>query len=114
MWVLVIVVILVIAGVAIVASGRGSGLEELPPRGHDMEEFVSPDRLLGADDVRRVKFNLAIRGYRMSEVDALLARVAQQLDTVVGGPVEPVDTHNPEEPPAGTAPQDEAPRDGDS
>ena len=36
------------------------------------------DGELGADDLRRVRFSLAFRGYRMSEVDALLDRLARE------------------------------------
>jgi DivIVA domain-containing protein len=31
-------------------------------------------------DLRRVRFGLALRGYRMSEVDAVLARLSAELD----------------------------------
>ena len=41
---------------------------------------VPADRPLTADDLRRVRFSLAFRGYRMSEVDALLARLAREQD----------------------------------
>ena len=34
----------------------------------------------GPSDLRRVRFSLAFRGYRMSEVDALLDRLARQLE----------------------------------
>jgi DivIVA domain-containing protein len=34
---------------------------------------------LRAEDLRQVRFPLAFRGYRMSEVDALLDRLADQL-----------------------------------
>ena len=35
---------------------------------------------LAGDDLRRVRFSLAFRGYRMSEVDALLDRLATELE----------------------------------
>jgi DivIVA domain-containing protein len=41
---------------------------------------VPGDRPLRAEDLRRVRFSLAFRGYRMSEVDALLDRLATELD----------------------------------
>ncbi len=41
---------------------------------------VPRDGELGADDLRRVRFSLAFRGYRMSEVDALLYRLAGELE----------------------------------
>ena len=44
------------------------------------DALVPPEGPLRADDLRRVRFSLAFRGYRMSEVDALLDRLARQLD----------------------------------
>ena len=38
---------------------------------------------LSADDLRRVRFSLALRGYRMSEVDALLDRLASRARAAV-------------------------------
>ena len=35
---------------------------------------------LTGEDLRRVRFTTAFRGYRMSEVDALLARLAAELE----------------------------------
>jgi DivIVA domain-containing protein len=35
---------------------------------------------LTGEDLRRVRFSLAFRGYRMSEVDALLDRMATDLE----------------------------------
>ena len=42
--------------------------------------------LLGgsADDLRRVRFSMAFRGYRMSEVDALLDRLAREREQAAG------------------------------
>ena len=40
---------------------------------------VPADRPLAADDLRRVRFSLAFRGYRAAEVDALLDRVAAEM-----------------------------------
>jgi DivIVA domain-containing protein len=33
-----------------------------------------------ADDLRRIRFPLAFRGYRMAEVDALIDRLAEELE----------------------------------
>jgi DivIVA domain-containing protein len=40
---------------------------------------VPADRALTAHDLRSVRFSTALRGYRMSEVDALLDRLAAEL-----------------------------------
>jgi DivIVA domain-containing protein len=39
-----------------------------------------PDRDLTADDVRKVRFAMALRGYRMSDVDWALEKMADELD----------------------------------
>ena len=82
MWVFVILLVLVLGGVAVVAAGRGE--PEEPVFDDRPDVFVPADRLLGSDDLRRVKFSLAVRGYRMSEVDALLDRLAEQLTDFAG------------------------------
>lgn len=76
MWLFAILVVLVLGGVAVVAAGKGTPLaEEYDDR---PDAPVPADRPLGADDLRRVRFSIALRGYRMSEVDALLARLADE------------------------------------
>ena len=73
-WVFAILVVLALGGIAVVAAGRGTPLEEAYD---DRPDAVVPtDRALTGDDLRRVRFSLALRGYRMSEVDALLERLA--------------------------------------
>ena len=42
------------------------------------------DGPLTARDLRSVRFSTAVRGYRMSEVDALLDRLAAELDPAPG------------------------------
>lgn len=51
-------------------------LRDAPP---DRPDLALPDAPLGADDVRGVRFSLALRGYRMHEVDAVLDRLAAEL-----------------------------------
>lgn len=77
MWLFAILVVLAMGGVALVASGRTGALPEEYDDRPDVR--VPAGRLVGAD-LRRVRFSLAVRGYRMSEVDTLLARLADQLD----------------------------------
>ena len=95
MWFFAILVVLVMAGVAALAAGRGAPMTQAYDDRPDA--LVPKDGPLRAEDVRRVRFSLAFRGYRMSEVDALLDRVARQLD-------------QPEEPPS--ASRAESPADG--
>lgn len=76
MWLFAILVVLVLGIVAAVASGRGVPLaEEYDDR--PVSLVPRTERLSGAD-IRRVRFPLAIRGYRMEEVDALLDRLAAE------------------------------------
>ena len=77
MWFFAILLVLVMGGVAMVAAGRGQPLSEAYD---DRPDVVLPVGEIGADDLRRTRFSLALRGYRMSEVDTLLDRLARQLD----------------------------------
>ncbi|MFC5287278.1 DivIVA domain-containing protein [Actinokineospora guangxiensis] len=81
LWYLVIMV-LVAAVVFLLASvvfGRGEELPALPPG-------ASPTRLpaadLTGDDLREVRFQLVLRGYKMSEVDWVLRRTAEEVDAL--------------------------------
>lgn len=76
MWLFAILIVLAMGGVAMFASGKGAPLAEVYD---DRPDTVVPaDGTLSAQDLRRVRFPLAIRGYRMSEVDALLDRLASE------------------------------------
>jgi DivIVA domain-containing protein len=58
--------------------GRG---ETQPPAELDRSPVELPDdRPVTADDVRGLRMSVALRGYRMTEVDWLLDQVAQTLD----------------------------------
>ena len=67
---------LALGGVALVAAGRGAPMAEVYDDRPDAS--VPATGPLAADDLRRVRFSLAFRGYRMSEVDALLDRLARE------------------------------------
>ncbi len=72
------------AAVAFVAAGKGGAMvEEYDDR---PDATVPADRVLGADDLRQVRFSIGFRGYRMSEVDALLDRLATELEQPVQPP----------------------------
>lgn len=87
MWLFAILVVLAMGGVAMVASGRGGSMPEVYD---DRPDVVLPtDRPIGAQDLRTVRFPLALRGYRMSEVDALLARLATELEDRDAPPAPP-------------------------
>jgi DivIVA domain-containing protein len=66
-------------GLAALVFGRGEELAPLPPG-------ATPTRLpagpVAGDDVRGLRFQQAVRGYRMDEVDWVLDRLAAELDRV--------------------------------
>lgn len=76
-----LVVMLLVAAVvfllAAVVFGRGEELAPLPPGS-------SPTRLPAEDitgeDLRDVRFQLVLRGYKMSEVDWVLRRLGVEID----------------------------------
>jgi DivIVA domain-containing protein len=59
-----------------------------PAYGDSPDALVPADGPVTADDLRRVRFPLAFRGYRMAEVDALLERLAEEREAVERGVVE--------------------------
>ena len=78
MWVFALVIVLVVGAVAVIAAGAGGSLA---PEYDDRPDAVVPaDGPLTSADLRSVRFTTAVRGYRASEVDALLDRLAAQLD----------------------------------
>jgi len=86
-WFFAILLVLLLGGVAVVASGRGG---ELAPAYDDRPDARVPaDRPLTAADLREVRLGTAFRGYRMSEVDALLDRLSAELDEPRGVGPEP-------------------------
>lgn len=90
MWFFAVLVVLALGGVALVAAGRGAPLAEVYDDRPDSS--VPAEGPLSADDLRRVRFSLGFRGYRMSEVDALLDRLAserEQQDRATGRGDEP-------------------------
>ena len=78
MWFFAVLVVLAMGGVAMVASGRGGSMA---PAYDDRPDLALPDdRPLAAQDLRTVRFPLAFRGYRMSDVDEVLARLASEME----------------------------------
>jgi DivIVA domain-containing protein len=75
-WFFAILIVLALGGIAVVASGRGTPME--PAYGDAPDSLVPADGPVTADDLRRIHFPLAFRGYRMAEVDALLERLAEE------------------------------------
>ena len=77
-WFFAILVVALMGGVAVVATGRAGAMAEAFDDRPDAR--VPADGRLAAGDLRQVRFSSAFRGYRMSEVDALLDRLAAELE----------------------------------
>ncbi|MET3803459.1 DivIVA domain-containing protein [Nakamurella sp. UYEF19] len=68
---------LVIFFLAVFVFGRGEQMAPLDPRTSPAE---LPEHDVTSEDVRNIRFALALRGYRMSDVDWTLERLGDQLD----------------------------------
>ena len=82
MWFFAILIVLALGGIALLAAGRGTPMTDVSDDRPDLD-LPASGPIRGAD-LRRVRFSLAFRGYRMSEVDALLDRLANQLESSEG------------------------------
>ena len=101
--VVLILVAVVLFGVGSLLFGRG---ERLPPLPRATTATVLPASGVISADVEAVKFTQVLRGYKTSEVDWVLDRLGQELDSLRGElamlrgdePVELVDTLETVEP----------------
>ncbi len=72
-----LLLVLVVVGTAAAAAlGRGDRMAAAPI---DRNFLGLPDERISPDDVAGVRFSLTVRGYRMSEVDEVLDRLAWEL-----------------------------------
>ena len=76
-WFFAVLIVLAMGAVAVVATGRGGSMSEVYDDRPDVR--VQADGPLTPYDLRRVRFTTAFRGYRMSEVDALLDRPCAEM-----------------------------------
>lgn len=97
MWLFAALIVLAMGGIAVVASGRGTPMAQ--EYGDRPDVLVPASGPLTAGDLRRVRFSLAFRGYRMSEVDALLERLAHERDEVARADVPAGPAARGDEPP---------------
>ena len=81
-WFFAVLVVLLIGAVAVVAAGRGGSMGAAYDDRHDVR--LPADRPVTGDDLRALRFNTVLRGYRPSEVDAMIDRLAAQLDARIG------------------------------
>lgn len=73
---LVVVLAAVVAGIVLAVSGRASLLADAPP---DSPARGLPPGRLRAADLDAVRLPMAVRGYRMAEVDEVLDRLRDEL-----------------------------------
>lgn len=71
-----LILVLILAAVAAVASGWGETMAEAP---HDRLPWRLPEGPLAADSLATLTFSPALRGYRCDEVDAVIARLVSEL-----------------------------------
>jgi len=69
-------VVLVLFAAAVLSTREGPVLADAPP---DAVHLALPPGPLQPEDVTAVRFDMALRGYRMSEVDEVLQRLAGDL-----------------------------------
>ena len=72
------VVAVVALGVAAMAAAGGMGQMSKDPV-HDTYRQDLPERPLGPEDIRQLRFGVALRGYAMAQVDDVLERLAREI-----------------------------------
>jgi DivIVA domain-containing protein len=100
-------VVAVLFAAAVVATRGGGELADAPA---DVADVGLPEGPLRAPDVAALRFPVAVRGYRMAEVDAALERLADELaarDRLIADLAE-----QPAEPPEGPPTERRRPADG--
>ncbi len=78
-WIITAVAVLIFGLAALAATGK---LGELPTPDDDTYAPTLPDTALTPDDLRKLTFGVTVRGYDMSQVDALLERLANELEEI--------------------------------
>lgn len=76
-WLMVAVIAVVVFGVAAVAAGQGGAMAPAHP---DRPDTGLPPGPIGPGELKGVRFGVALRGYRMDEVDEALDRLGAELE----------------------------------
>ncbi|MGW3039033.1 DivIVA domain-containing protein [Kitasatospora sp. NPDC001159] len=76
-WVIVVAMAVVVGGAALVALGGGGSMPEAVP--DRIAARLPQDRPLSKTDVDDLRLPMAVRGYRMDEVDDVLDRLGAEL-----------------------------------
>ena len=77
-WFIAAVAVVALGVAAVVAAGGGGSMAQDPVR--DTYAMTVSEEPLDGDDVRGLRFGVALRGYAMDQVDAVLDRLAAELD----------------------------------
>ncbi|MDQ3307362.1 MAG: DivIVA domain-containing protein [Actinomycetota bacterium] len=83
-WLWVVALVLVIGASAVIIAGRGDAMTDVY---EDRPDLTLDRGRLTADDVAKVRFTTAVRGYRMDEVDAFVERLEAELRAWPGEPL---------------------------
>lgn len=68
---------LIVFGITVLVTGDDAGLRPVEPDGQAVP--LPGDRPLGEPDLTQVRFDTALRGYRMAQVDTALRRAAYDI-----------------------------------
>lgn len=77
-WFIAVVVVAALGVAAIVAAG-GLGSMPADPTRDVFRQDLPEDRRLTGEDLRRLRFGVAVRGYAMNQVDDVLDRLSGEL-----------------------------------
>ena len=77
-WFIAVVVVAALGVAAIVAAG-GLGSMSAEPTRDVFRQDLPGDRSLTSEDLRRLRFGVALRGYSMTQVDDVLDRLGGEL-----------------------------------
>lgn len=77
-WFIAAVAVVALGVAAVVAAGGGGSMAKDPVR--DTYAMTVSDDPLDGEAVRGLRFGVALRGYAMDQVDAVLDRLATELD----------------------------------
>jgi DivIVA domain-containing protein len=81
---------------ALVATGRGDSLEEVEPDRSPLGELPAGE--IEPEQLRSLRFSIAFRGYRMDQVDAVIERMAVEIEQGKLAARTPDRSHRPAEP----------------
>jgi len=76
-WFMLIALVVVVAAVAMAVLGDGGALKDSDP--DRIQDRLPPDRPLLRSDIDTVRLPVAVRGYRMLDVDEVLDRLGAEL-----------------------------------